>query len=171
MRGGDRVVQECNWMSGIRFDFHHSTYYCRNLSFRHPSSASLAGSEVPSSLAASPRGKPRGINHSHFTTNAPRYPGSIGSPNWRPLRWLGRMMGAYHSPTALPQLRRYRALITAQLLPGVIGTQVNHQGQRQQNQRNGKGHVNLALLTGVHIQCHGQCCRRSPQRLDKAVQL
>ena len=59
MRGGDRVVQECSWMSGIRFDFHHSTYYCRNLSFRHPSSASLAGSEVPSSLAASPRGKPR----------------------------------------------------------------------------------------------------------------
>ena len=53
------MVQECSWMSGIRFDFHHSTYYCRNLSFRHPSSASLAGSEVPSSLAASPRGKPR----------------------------------------------------------------------------------------------------------------
>ncbi len=62
MRGGDRVVQECSWMSGIRFDFHHSTYYCRNLSFRHPSSASLAGSEVPSSLAASPRGKPRTQN-------------------------------------------------------------------------------------------------------------
>ena len=86
-------------------------------------------------------------------------------------RWRCKTAGAYHSPTTLPQLRRYRALITVQLFTCVISAQVNYQRQRQQNQRNGKCHVNLALLTGVHIQCHGQCCRRSPQRLDKAVQL
>ena len=32
-------------------------------SYRHPSSVSPAGSEVPSWLTASPRGKPRGANH------------------------------------------------------------------------------------------------------------
>ena len=83
----------------------------------------------------------------------------------------GQNDGCIPFPYPLPQLRRYRALIPAQLFSGVIGPQVNHQGQRQQNQRNGKRHVNLALLTGVHIQCHGQCCRRSPQCFDKSIQL
>ena len=84
MRGGDRLVHKCSRTNGICSVLHHSTYYCRNLSFRHPSSASLAGSEVPSSLAASPRGKPRGINHRQFTINTPRCPGSLRAAMSRP---------------------------------------------------------------------------------------
>ena len=33
---------------------------------------------------ASPRGKPRGINHKQFTINTPRCPRSFGLPGWRP---------------------------------------------------------------------------------------
>ena len=86
MRGGGRLVNECSWTSGICFRLHHSTGKSETFSHRHPSSASLAGSEVPSSLAAFPRGKPRGRNHKQFTTNAPRCPGSSGSASCRPLQ-------------------------------------------------------------------------------------
>ena len=59
MRGGDRLVNECSWMSGRVSVFSIQRATVEILSARHPSSASLAGSEVPSSPAASPRGKPR----------------------------------------------------------------------------------------------------------------
>ena len=59
MRGGDRLVHKCSWMSGIRFGFLHSTGKSKTFSHRHPSSVSPAGSEEPSWLPASPRGKPR----------------------------------------------------------------------------------------------------------------
>ena len=37
MRGGDRLVNECNWMSGICFRLHHSTGKSKTFSHRHPS--------------------------------------------------------------------------------------------------------------------------------------
>ena len=40
---------------------------------------------------ASPRGKPRGRNRKRFITNAPRCPGSFGSPGWRPLQRRGHL--------------------------------------------------------------------------------
>ena len=71
MRGGDRLVNECSRMSGICSGFLHSTGKSKTFSYRHPSSASLAGSEVPSSLAASPRGKPRGSSRELPPFNVP----------------------------------------------------------------------------------------------------
>ena len=53
------MVNECSWMSGRVSVFSIQRATVEILSARHPSSASLAGSEVPSSPAASPRGKPR----------------------------------------------------------------------------------------------------------------
>ena len=50
---------ECSWMSGRVSVFSIQRATVEILSARHPSSASLAGSEVPSSPAASPQGKPR----------------------------------------------------------------------------------------------------------------
>ena len=111
MRGGDRLVNECSWMDGICFRLHHSTGKSETFSHRHPSSASLAGSEVPSSLAASPRGKPRGINHSHFTTNAPRYPGSSGSASCRPLQ--GAVQNRVCIPSNEAHPLRFAALCNA----------------------------------------------------------
>ena len=46
---------------------------------------------------ASPRGKPRGRNRKRFITNAPRCPGSLGSPSWRPLQWQCKTRSAHHS--------------------------------------------------------------------------
>ena len=63
MRGGDRLVNKCNWMSDICSGFLHSTGKSKTFSHRHPSSASLAGSEVPSSLAAFNRGMIAPGNH------------------------------------------------------------------------------------------------------------
>ena len=53
------MVYKCSWMSGIRSGFLHSTEKSKTFSHRHPSSVSPAGSEEPSWLPASPRGKPR----------------------------------------------------------------------------------------------------------------
>ena len=36
MRGGDRLVLECTRMNVIRFDFHHSTYRCRDFKLSPP---------------------------------------------------------------------------------------------------------------------------------------
>ena len=49
MRGGDRLVQECSWMSGIRFTSHRSTYCCRIFELSPPliSHNENIGSEAP----------------------------------------------------------------------------------------------------------------------------
>ena len=38
MRGGDRLVNECNWMDGICPGFLHPTWKSETFSHRHPSS-------------------------------------------------------------------------------------------------------------------------------------
>ena len=62
MRGGDRLVNECSWMSGICFSFYHSTYCC-GVFKRSPPLISLFCQSVPKCRLpknpASPRGKPR----------------------------------------------------------------------------------------------------------------
>ena len=62
MRGGDRLVNECSWMSGICFSFYHSTYCCGDFK-RSPPLISLFCQSVPKCRLpknpASPRGKPR----------------------------------------------------------------------------------------------------------------
>ena len=49
MRGGDRLVQECSWMNGICFNFHHSTYCYGDFKLSPPliSHNENIGSEVP----------------------------------------------------------------------------------------------------------------------------
>ena len=63
MRGGDRLVNECSWMSGICFNFHHSTYWCGDFKLSPPL-ISHDKISVPKCryfiVTASPRGKPRG---------------------------------------------------------------------------------------------------------------
>ena len=66
-------------------------------SSRHPSSASLAGSEVPSSLAASPRGKPRGSCGSWFHSTFCTVPSANGR-----LRRSGRQVGDPYNGYAKP---------------------------------------------------------------------
>ena len=46
MRGGDRLVNECSWMSGICFSFYHSTYCCGDFK-RSPPLISLFCQSVP----------------------------------------------------------------------------------------------------------------------------
>ena len=62
MRGGDRLVLECTRMNVIRFDFHHSTYCCRDFKLSPPL-ISHDKISVPRCryfiVTASPRGKPR----------------------------------------------------------------------------------------------------------------
>ena len=96
MRGGGRLVNECSWISGICFRLHHSTEKSETFSHRHPSSASLAGSEVPSSLAASPRGKPRGRRLKLLPFTEPLYPrnGRAASSRPYPVRWKPGAGGA-----------------------------------------------------------------------------
>jgi len=60
MRGGDRLVKECSWLNGKCSRSYHSGEQSKTFRYRCPSSVSLAGSEEPSRLPASPRGKPRG---------------------------------------------------------------------------------------------------------------
>jgi len=92
MRGGDRLVYECSWMSGICSGFLHSTEKSKTFSHRHPSSVSPAGSEEPSWLTASPRGKPRGrlrelVPFNELLTSVSFWAAApLGSPNWRPLQ-------------------------------------------------------------------------------------
>ena len=49
MRGGDRLVFECSWVSGSCFGFRHPTYYCRDFKLSPPliSHNENNGSEVP----------------------------------------------------------------------------------------------------------------------------
>ena len=70
MRGGDRLVHKCNYMNGICSGFSIQFGILKLFSRRHPSSVSPAGSEEPSWLTASPRGKPRGANHKLNPHNA-----------------------------------------------------------------------------------------------------
>ena len=42
MRGGDRLVNECSWMSGICSSFFHSTGKSETFSYRYPSSVFFA---------------------------------------------------------------------------------------------------------------------------------
>ena len=67
MRGGDRLVNDCIWMNGICFHFHHSTYYCGDFK-RSPPLISLFYQPVPKCRLiknpASPRGKPRRLRRS-----------------------------------------------------------------------------------------------------------
>ena len=62
MRGGDRLVNECSWMSGICSGFLHSTGKSETFSYRRPSSVTTK-TTVPKCrcfvATASPRGKPR----------------------------------------------------------------------------------------------------------------
>ena len=62
MRGGDRLVLECTRMNVIRFDFHHSTYCCRDFKLSPPL-ISHDKISVPRCryfiVTAFPRGKPR----------------------------------------------------------------------------------------------------------------
>ena len=55
---------------------------------------------------ASPRGKPRGRNRKRFMTNAPRCPGSFGSPARRPLQWLCKTIVYYHPTGYTPSASR-----------------------------------------------------------------
>ena len=88
MRGGDRLIQECSWMNGICFSFHHSTCCCRDFK-RSPPLIRLFCQSVPkcrlSKNPASPRGKPRGSSRKLPPFNAPlsfiRRPGrQVGDP-------------------------------------------------------------------------------------------
>ena len=84
--------------------------FSKLFSSRHPSSASLAGSEVPSSLAASPRGKPRCSCGSWFHSALCSVPSAngrlrrsgrqIGDPYSR----LCKTMGLHHSPYDTPSV-------------------------------------------------------------------
>ena len=65
------------WMVFVS-SLYHSTGIFELSSSRHPSSAGLAGSEVPSIPAASPRGKPRGGCVSWFHSMYPSLPGTVG---------------------------------------------------------------------------------------------
>ena len=91
MRGGDRLVNECSWMSGICFSFYHSTYCCGDFK-RSPPLISLFCQSVPKCRLpknpASPRGKPRGRNHKQFITNEPHCLGSTraAKPSLRSIR-------------------------------------------------------------------------------------
>ena len=60
MRGGDRVDDECGWMSGKCSGLYHSTGKSETFSYRCTSSVTFIGSEEPLKATASPRGKPRG---------------------------------------------------------------------------------------------------------------
>ena len=62
MRGSERLVDECSWMSGICSRLHHSTYCCGDFK-RSPPLISLFCQSVPKCRLpknpASPPGKPR----------------------------------------------------------------------------------------------------------------
>ena len=62
MRGCDRLVNKCSWMSGICSGFLHSTGKSETFSYRRPSSVTTK-TTVPKCrcfvATASPRGKPR----------------------------------------------------------------------------------------------------------------
>ena len=81
MRGGDRLIQECSWMNGICFSFHHSTCCCRDFK-RSPPLIRLFCQSVPkcrlSKNPASPRGKPRGRLRELAPFNLPICSGNSG---------------------------------------------------------------------------------------------
>ena len=68
---------------------------------------------------ASPRGKPRGINHKQFTINTPRCPRSFGLPGWRPLQWLCKTIVYYHPTGYTPSASRS---LSSSLREGAKGT-------------------------------------------------
>ena len=100
MRGGDRLVNECSWMSDICSRLHHSTYCCGDFK-RSPPLISLFCQSVPKCRLpknpASPRGKPRGSCGSWFHSTFPSVPSASGSPIRRPLQWRCKTMGIHPS--------------------------------------------------------------------------
>ena len=86
MRGGDTLVDEHGWMSGICSNFYHSTEKSETFSYRCPSSVTRIGSEEPIHATASPRGKPRGRNHGFLPHNAPLCPVRFRAADSRPYR-------------------------------------------------------------------------------------
>ena len=60
MRGGDRLVNECSWMSGICFSFYHSTYCCGDFK-RSPPLISLFCQSVPKCRLPKNPASPRGV--------------------------------------------------------------------------------------------------------------
>ena len=83
-------------------------------SYRHPSSVSPAGSEVPSWLTASPRGKPRGRKLKLLPFTEPLYPGNGRAATSRPYRCGGsrgwRQEQGYVPSTPLRKQRYCAAL-------------------------------------------------------------
>ena len=92
------------------FQVHHSTGVFETFTYRCPSSVSLAGSEEPSSLPASPRGKPRGrrLTLSPFTEQL------------APVTF-GRMLSA---PTSAHPLKLYYWIKMFKLGSGFIRTKL-----------------------------------------------
>ena len=92
MRGGDRVDDECGWMSGKCSGLYHSTGKSETFSYRCPSSVTFIGSEEPLKAPASPGGSQGvvAVSFNHSTD------GSIPSG-------CGRMLSA---PTGVRANRR-----------------------------------------------------------------
>ena len=91
MRGGDRLVQECSWMNGICFSFHHSTYCCGDFKRSPPlisqpcrfRSAVKSGSFPPGEAKNS---EDFGEYHTSKHSVAWKAAAPLGSPIRRPLQ-------------------------------------------------------------------------------------
>ena len=101
MRGGDRLVNDCIWMNGICFHFHHSTYYCGDFK-RSPPLISLFYQPVP---------KCRLIKNPASPPGEAKAAAPLGSPSWRLLR--------RNIPLLLPALPKP---VSDQVAHGKIGT-------------------------------------------------
>jgi len=101
MRGGDRLVQECSWMNGICFNFHHSTYCYGDFKLSPPliSHNENIGSEVPLFCCDSfPPGeakgkKPQAIHNQRITLSRELAGRLLGDP----YSWRCKTMGTHHS--------------------------------------------------------------------------
>ena len=113
MRGGDRLVQECSWMNGICFNFHHSTYCYGDFKLSPPliSHNENIGSEVPLFCCDSfPPGeakgkKPQAIHNQRITLSRKLAGHLLGDP----YSWRCKTMGTHHSTDAAPSEREAKA--------------------------------------------------------------
>ena len=132
MRGGDRLVNDCIWMNGICFHFHHSTYYCGDFK-RSPPLISLFYQPVPKCRLiknpASPRGKPRRLRRSGRQVGDPRLPqwnGWLNGCCQKTFESVGEALSL--PPAAQPPWRLLRRNIPLLLpaLPKPVSDQVAH---------------------------------------------